>query len=242
MDEVARFLIGGLVVSAFATVGGLFKPTSFAGLFGAAPSVALATLALTISKNGRPYASMECRSMIAGAAALCLYSILVSRLLSRFRISANCAGRIGRSDAMLAITLIGFSDNEADQTTTDLVADGYEVSQRRDAVALSPRTAAALVCADRDGWQQDLLDIRAGYPHLILIVVTRLAEHTIWLDALEAGANDYGCMPLDRRQLQWLSDCPLKVRRLVEPAMPSHQTAVPAHSVFQALSASALRE
>src|ERR1700692_2166810 len=55
-------------------VGGLFKPTSFAGLFGAAPSFALATLALTISKNGRPYASTECRSMMAGAAALCLYS------------------------------------------------------------------------------------------------------------------------------------------------------------------------
>jgi Protein of unknown function (DUF3147) len=87
-DALARFLIGGLVVSAFAMVGGLFKPTSFAGLFGAAPSVALATLALAISKNGKPYASMECRSMMAGAAALCLYSILVSQLLSRFRISA----------------------------------------------------------------------------------------------------------------------------------------------------------
>ena len=87
-DALARFLIGGLVVSAFATAGGLFKPTSFAGLFGAAPSVALATLALTISNNGRPYASAECRSMMAGAVALCLYSILVSQLLSRFRISA----------------------------------------------------------------------------------------------------------------------------------------------------------
>jgi hypothetical protein len=87
-DALARFLIGGLVVSAFAMVGGLFKPTSFAGLFGGAPCVALAMLALAISKNGKPYASMECRSMMAGAAALCLYSILVSQLLSRFRISA----------------------------------------------------------------------------------------------------------------------------------------------------------
>lgn len=85
---VARFLIGGLVVSAFAIVGGLFKPTSFAGLFGAAPSVALATLTLTISKSGGPYAGSECRSMIAGAAALCLYSIVVSQLLHRFRVSA----------------------------------------------------------------------------------------------------------------------------------------------------------
>jgi Protein of unknown function (DUF3147) len=87
-DALARFLIGGLVVSAFATVGGLFKPTSFAGLFGAAPSVALATLALAISKQGKAFAATECRSMMAGAVGLCLYSILVSQLLSRFRRSA----------------------------------------------------------------------------------------------------------------------------------------------------------
>lgn len=76
------------MVSAFATVGGLFKPTSFAGLFGAAPSVALATLALAISKDGKVYAGTECRSMMAGAVGLFLYSILVSQLLGRFRLSA----------------------------------------------------------------------------------------------------------------------------------------------------------
>lgn len=87
-EALVRFLIGGIFVSVFAAVGGLFKPTSFAGLFGAAPSVALATLALTISKDGKAFAGAECRSMIAGAAGLCLYSILVSQLLSRFRLSA----------------------------------------------------------------------------------------------------------------------------------------------------------
>lgn len=78
-------------MSAFAIVGGLFKPTSFAGLFGAAPSVALATLALTITKDGKAYASTECRSMMAGALSLCLYSLIVSQLLSRFRVSALAA-------------------------------------------------------------------------------------------------------------------------------------------------------
>ena len=90
-DTLARFLIGGLVVTVFATVGGLFKPTSFAGLFGAAPSVALATLALAMSKDGTAYAGTECRSMVVGAAGLCLYSILVSQLLGRFRLSALTA-------------------------------------------------------------------------------------------------------------------------------------------------------
>ena len=91
IEACIRFLIGGLVVSAFAIVGGLFKPTSFGGLFGAAPSVALATLVLAISKSGKDYAGAECRSMMAGAAGLCLYSILVSQLLARYRLSALTA-------------------------------------------------------------------------------------------------------------------------------------------------------
>ena len=90
-EAFVRFLIGGLVVSAFAIIGGLFKPTSFGGLFGAAPSVALATLALAISKDGKAYAAHECRSMMAGAVGLCLYSILVSQLLARFRLPALTA-------------------------------------------------------------------------------------------------------------------------------------------------------
>ena len=86
-----RFLIGGVAVSAFAVIGDLFKPKSFGGLFGAAPSVALATLALTIAKDGRSYAAIEARSMLAGAAALFVYAIVVSRLLMHYRISALTA-------------------------------------------------------------------------------------------------------------------------------------------------------
>ena len=43
---------------------------AFAGLFGAAPSVALATLGLTIVTDGKFYAAAEGRSMIAGAIAV----------------------------------------------------------------------------------------------------------------------------------------------------------------------------
>ena len=50
MDElIFRFLIGGTLVSAFALVGDAVRPKSFAGLFGAAPSIALATLGLTVA-------------------------------------------------------------------------------------------------------------------------------------------------------------------------------------------------
>jgi uncharacterized membrane protein (GlpM family) len=43
MEIVLRFVIGGMVVSLFALLSDLLKPKSFAGLFEAAPSVALAS-------------------------------------------------------------------------------------------------------------------------------------------------------------------------------------------------------
>jgi hypothetical protein len=90
-ELLLRFLIGGVVVSAFAVIGDIFKPKSFGGLFGAAPSVALATLALTIAKDGRSYAALEARSMLAEAFGLLLYALVVSRLLMHRQISAFAA-------------------------------------------------------------------------------------------------------------------------------------------------------
>ena len=44
MELVVRFLVGGALVSLFALIADVLKPKGFAGLFGAAPSVALASL------------------------------------------------------------------------------------------------------------------------------------------------------------------------------------------------------
>jgi hypothetical protein len=78
---LVRFLIGGTVVSLFAMLGDTVKPKSFAGIFGAAPSIALATLALTARADGPQYAALEARSMIIGAAALVAYAAVSSRAL-----------------------------------------------------------------------------------------------------------------------------------------------------------------
>jgi hypothetical protein len=47
----------------------VLRPESFAGLFGAAPSIALATLTMATFKEGSAYVSIEGRSMILGAIA-----------------------------------------------------------------------------------------------------------------------------------------------------------------------------
>jgi hypothetical protein len=74
-----RFLAGGIAVSAFAALGDTLRPKSFAGLFGAAPSIALPTLLITLSHKGAPFVAVEGRSMIVGAIALAAYSWLSAR-------------------------------------------------------------------------------------------------------------------------------------------------------------------
>jgi hypothetical protein len=82
-ELLIRFLIGGTLVSAFATLGDIFKPKSFAGLFGAAPSIALATISLTLAEKTKAYVGTEVRSMILGAIAFVLGASLVPQLLLR---------------------------------------------------------------------------------------------------------------------------------------------------------------
>jgi hypothetical protein len=82
-ELVARFAIGGALVSLFALLGDLFEPKTFGGLFGAAPSVALATLALSIHAHGASYGALEARSMAVGAAALLVYASVISSSLHR---------------------------------------------------------------------------------------------------------------------------------------------------------------
>ena len=91
MEYVLRFIIGGLVVSLFAVVGDVLRPKSFAGLFGAAPSVALATLGLAFAKHGGSYAALETQSMMLGAVALAVYCMVVCQLLMRVKCSALAA-------------------------------------------------------------------------------------------------------------------------------------------------------
>jgi uncharacterized membrane protein (GlpM family) len=88
MEYVTRFVIGGLAVSAFALLGDVLRPKSFAGLFGAAPSVALATLGIALSQHGASYAAAQSEAMMWGAVALFAYSIAVCHLLMRYRWNA----------------------------------------------------------------------------------------------------------------------------------------------------------
>jgi|SRR5580704_50075 hypothetical protein len=88
---IFRFAIDGSIVSLFAALGDVLKPKSFTGLFGAAPSVALAALGLTIAADGKLYDATVAHSMIVGAIALFAYAAFCSRMRRRNRMHSTLA-------------------------------------------------------------------------------------------------------------------------------------------------------
>ena len=91
VEILIRVAVGGTLVSGFALLGDMIKPIRFAGLFGAAPSVALASLLLAVKTQGKTYAAIEARSMVAGAIAFLLYAYSVYWVSIRYKTTARVA-------------------------------------------------------------------------------------------------------------------------------------------------------
>jgi hypothetical protein len=88
----------------FALTGELFEPKTFSGIFGAAPSVALATLSLAFASQGRSYVALEAGSMILGAVGLFAYSSATVALTKRRAVPMW----LNASSALLAwLTVVG---------------------------------------------------------------------------------------------------------------------------------------
>jgi hypothetical protein len=100
-----RFLVGGVVVSIFSVIGDVITPKSFAGIFSAAPSVALATVGLTLFVHGGSYAGVEGRSMVIGGAALFVSGLVVGWLILRRHVDALIAA--GASWVVWAAVALG---------------------------------------------------------------------------------------------------------------------------------------
>ncbi len=86
MTLFLRFLVGGIFVSLFSVLGDSFKPKSFAGLFAAAPSIALAGLILIWLEDGRSAVAISSYWMAFGSIALILYGASCSVLVRKTRL------------------------------------------------------------------------------------------------------------------------------------------------------------
>lgn len=70
-------------MTTFALLGQAVKPRTFGGLFGAAPSVAIASIAVTFAQHGTAYVRDETRTMIVGSLAFAAYSLACVWVLKR---------------------------------------------------------------------------------------------------------------------------------------------------------------
>lgn len=85
-ELIVRFFTGGALVALFALVGDAFKTKTFSGLFGAAPSVAIATLGLALHTKGTDYVKTEASPMLFACAALLAYAAACGVLAKKHKL------------------------------------------------------------------------------------------------------------------------------------------------------------
>jgi uncharacterized membrane protein (GlpM family) len=78
---------GGCLVVLFALLSEALEPKRFAGLFSAAPAVALAGLTVLLVDKGHPDAHQSAVGMVAGSAGMIAYAACAIPLLRRMRAS-----------------------------------------------------------------------------------------------------------------------------------------------------------
>ena len=105
---------------------------------------------------------------------------------------------------MPVISLIGFPDNLVEGLMALSAHLGFEITRQNNPDEIPKDAAAAFVCGDRAGWLENICEVRSTHSRMFLVIATRRPDHEKWLDALEAGANDYCCTPIDARQFAWL--------------------------------------
>lgn len=84
VEVLLKALFGGLFVVVFALLCEVTTPKRFAGIFSAAPSVALGSLAVTLAAKGDHDVEVATIGMVAGALGLFAYSLAAVPALDRF--------------------------------------------------------------------------------------------------------------------------------------------------------------
>jgi uncharacterized membrane protein (GlpM family) len=83
ISVVVKALAGVSLVVLFAVLSESLRPKRFAGLFGAAPAVAIAGLAVTLVSKGALDARDASLGMVAGSAGMVVYASATVLLLKR---------------------------------------------------------------------------------------------------------------------------------------------------------------
>ena len=102
----AKGLAGGLLVVAFALLSEGLSPKRFAGLFSAAPAVALAGLTILLIDKGSHDAHQNAVGMVAGSAGMIAYAAVAVPLLRRMRAGGAAVAALGAWFAVAGLAAI----------------------------------------------------------------------------------------------------------------------------------------
>lgn len=84
IEIAVKAVIGGVFVLAFAALAQVLAPKRFAGVFSAAPSVALGGLLVTAAFSGVSDVARSAQGMAVGAVAFAVYCVAAVPLLRRW--------------------------------------------------------------------------------------------------------------------------------------------------------------
>jgi len=110
---------------------------------------------------------------------------------------------------MANVFLIGLEKTTADQISRVVSIERHRVRERSYNIGVRDLADGGIVFAGGGPllYLPLLRRVRKELPSLPFVVVTQTAETRAWLEALDAGATDYCCAPIARRQIQSLMEC-----------------------------------
>lgn len=109
--------------------------------------------------------------------------------------------------ALTKVSIMGLEYDLARDLASALKANACDIEVSNS----SRKTPADMIFCPADA--AVLAKVRRMNPSRPIVVISRVPEVSIWLDALEAGAADYCAAPFETVQLRWLLDSHLSVRR-----------------------------
>lgn len=112
---------------------------------------------------------------------------------------------------MANVLLLGLDEAAAHKIETVSNQAGHTVRREtlKTDVAARPQADVIFLSGDDRNYLRILRAIRAYHQAPPVVVVTRLAEASGWIDALEAGATDYCAAPLESMHLKWAMESAL---------------------------------
>jgi DNA-binding NtrC family response regulator len=111
---------------------------------------------------------------------------------------------------MARVALVGLEESAATELGRALKNE-HEIQRKPVNTTVDDLADSDIVFADGDRrrYVNLLRGVREKRPAMPFVVVTKRAETSNWLDALEAGATDYCAAPFQDREMRWLVETAL---------------------------------